>query len=376
MIIFNSKPLSLEIGKQLFSILARVGYIDLLANISPLGYPHSAVRHVLTDLNQPLQDVCKLFLLGDNVPVDNFEPEMSDVLNVLCKASLCSKSGSSYVLNGLSLYLVNGLLYFAEKPAPLTTLYYGRDSWAMASRIQLHPKLAGEVLDFCSGPGIQSLISAQNGSKVTSIEINPIAASLEKCNVTLNGYSEAITIRCRPVKDAFTPEDRGQFDRIIANPPLIPIPQGVDYPLPGDGGNDGLKIVQEILEAGLPRLSDNGSLSTIGMCTGDESGPAVTDLLQVYKYDYDIQLCILNNHTLSQDSEWILAIAQTIMLHTGKRISDVCGQLYEKFQTAGSSALFMYAVTLRPKLTTSQHSSTDIADFSNSQFSANDWWIE
>ncbi|BDR54654.1 hypothetical protein KIMH_07650 [Bombiscardovia apis] len=137
-----------------------------------------------------------------------------------------------------------------------------------------------------------------------------------------------------------------------------------------------MKVTQEILETGLPRLSENGSLSTIGMCTGDESGPAVADLLQIYKHDYDIQLCILNKHELSQDSEWILAIAQTITLHSGKRISDICEQLYEKFLTTGSSALFMYAVTLRPKLPNSQHSFTDIVDFSDSQFSANNWWIE
>lgn len=50
------------------------------------------------------------------------------------------------------------------------------------------------------------------------------------------------------------------FDYIYVNPPFLPIPPQIDFLICGNGGDNGLHLIHDILENANPFLSPNGSL--------------------------------------------------------------------------------------------------------------------
>lgn len=91
----------------------------------------------------------------------------------------------------------------------------------------------------------------------------------------MNGLSENIEFLSG---DLFAPVRERKFDRICANPPFLPVPPKVRFPLYAGGGGDGLEIVRRLLE-GLPdHLSADGECQIIASALGNSRGPNLSSL--------------------------------------------------------------------------------------------------
>ena len=83
-----------------------------------------------------------------------------------------------------------------------------------------------------------------------------------------------------------------RFDFICANPPLLPIPFNLNYPFVGDGGTDGLSIFRQIMNYGIPHLSKNGKIVTLGLSGGSEVGPDIYCLAEQLQMKYQMKFIL------------------------------------------------------------------------------------
>jgi methylase of polypeptide subunit release factors len=182
-------------------------------------------------------------------------PDLSSILDVLGLA------GEYRLVSHLGLFLL------AEPLTPSARLYVGNDSLALS---RLLPPVEGRALDLCAGGGAQALVCAQTATSVTAVELEPLAERVFWINAELNGLSERVEYL---IGDLFDPVAGRQFDRIVSNPPFMPVAPGVRYPLYADGGPDGLAVVRRIL-LGLPEaMAPEGRCQVVGAVLGNSEGP-------------------------------------------------------------------------------------------------------
>jgi hypothetical protein len=147
--------------------------------------------------------------------------------------------------------------------------YYGADSLALGRVIQ---RCRGNVLDACSGVGAQGIRLAVAGSRVTCVEVNQQCEDLFWFNAGLNGVSERVSFRCS------IDQVEGAFDWIVCNPPLLPVPQGVDFPLVGNGGPEGVDVLAQVLRNSSRLLMPAGRIRFVCTMLGDADEPDTSAL--------------------------------------------------------------------------------------------------
>ena len=149
-----------------------------------------------------------------------------------------------------------------------TDVYIGSDSLRLAENIQF--RRGATVLDLCSGTGIQGILAARSAKRVVSVELNKKATPVTRFNIRLNGLDDRIELREGDLYSVL--RDGETFDCIYANPPFIPMIDGVAYPICGAGGEDGLYVLNRIFD-GLPaRLNPGGEAVFFCECLGDRDG--------------------------------------------------------------------------------------------------------
>jgi methylase of polypeptide subunit release factors len=104
-----------------------------------------------------------------------------------------------------------------------------------------------QVLDLCTGSGVQALQQAAAARSLIAVDINPRAVALARCNAQLNGVDH-LDVR---LGDGYAPVRGAQFDLIIANPPFVasPYAKAASYHA---GGATGDSILRRII-AGFDR---------------------------------------------------------------------------------------------------------------------------
>ena len=132
-------------------------------------------------------------------------------------------------------------------------MYIGMDSLGL---VYTAPRYSSEnILDLCSGSGIQSLSASKYSSKVIGVDINPRAIRFSRFNAQLNGIYNTKFIQ-GDLYNALKNEIK--FDIILANPPFVPSPDAnLRF---RDGGNDGENILKKIVNQSIAYLKPNGSL--------------------------------------------------------------------------------------------------------------------
>ncbi|MGH7488743.1 MAG: methyltransferase, partial [bacterium] len=148
--------------------------------------------------------------------------------------------------------------------------YYGNDSLALSRRLL---PAEGRVLDLCSGVGTQALLCAQTADSVTAVEIEPLAEPIFRINAELNGLGGKVEFL---VGDLLEPLAGRQFDRICCNPPFMPAPPALPYPLFAGGGPDGLSVVRRLLAALPEILAPEGQCHIVGAVPGNMERPDVS----------------------------------------------------------------------------------------------------
>ncbi len=120
---------------------------------------------------------------------------------------------------------------------------------------------AGDVLELCCGAGHIGLLAVRDSDRrLLCVDLNPAAVELTRANAERAGMADRVGVRQGRISEVLEPDER--FAVIIADPPWVPRAQTSRFPddptLAIDGGDDGLAVVRECLDAILQHLAPGG----------------------------------------------------------------------------------------------------------------------
>lgn len=240
---------------------------------------YKRVKTEIKKLELNIQKIISFFMLGEPIEKKVLENELEQsVINYLYCEQIINQDDTHYWMNNYVLtsycncyFVVSNVFYYPTCQGKEQKPYIGCDSYWL-SRIIVN-KLSGEVLDLCSGSGIQAILAAKTAQHVVAVDIDEESATIAAFNSCLNGVSDKINIRTGNLYDVLNEEEK--FDYIISNPPFIPIPDNIDFHKCGDGGADGAEIIRRILNGYTTHLKKNGEAIMIGQCIGDNNKPFI-----------------------------------------------------------------------------------------------------
>lgn len=262
-------------ASALRSILERSGYCTFHLAFGDGNVQHQKWRRFADRLDEPLHTLVELFLLQRAVD-NNRAGELlgKELRESLIEAGVLQSDGAAVHTTGLVLISFRSLLFFfelVERPR----VYFGMDSLALAA--YQHPVPSGTALDLCSGAGIQAMIAARQACHTYAVEIDERASAVAGINLTLNQLEKRVTMINTPLEE-YASHVTEPFDHITFNPPQLPAPPGIDYPV-GNGGADGLALTKRILALYLPHLAEHGSIEFIGCGLGRDGNPIFVEEL-------------------------------------------------------------------------------------------------
>jgi len=331
--------------KELAGRLTDSGYCEYYACFNPIypNYQHWAAHR--DDAPKHLWNIIDLFMLGKEVEHNKIDGFLSDLIDPLMEWGILSESKDKKVsTTDLVLLPMFGFWLFFQKPQINPILYFGEDSIALMMR--LRPERNEQCLDLCAGPGFQSIYSSLFSAKVTSVEINPLASALASMNVLINKCEEKIELLRG---DLYAPVRGRTFDRIIANPPLLPFPDEIPYPFVGHGGYDGMRVTWRILE-GLPAyLTKSGTAQIIGTCLSDGILPLCTDELHDWavKNHLNITFTVTSHKPLHPGSKMFDGLVHTAASAQGLDHQYVANTYKKSLDDQGATHLCAYYLNAR-----------------------------
>lgn len=213
-------------------------------------------------------------------------PQRSDIIantignegvEFLISCGYASERNGTILSNGYVIVPVDSLFLIVSTPGSYSNatcrfadIYIGQDSLSMLQMVT--NRTFDNVLDLCAGSGIQGLHLSDAANSVTAVEINDIAYHAAQINAFINGCASKYSIFKGDLYEAL--EDKNEkFDCILCNPPYVPTPDGLDCPVCGDGGEDGLKIVKQVIAGYDQFLKKNGCAYMVLECIGDAKQP-------------------------------------------------------------------------------------------------------
>ncbi len=153
----------------------------------------------------------------------------------------------------------NLLLHSAFPTEAEDAVFFGPDSYRFVAAIEAHLQQREaplqRALDVGCGAGPGALCIARHApqAEVLGVDINPAALELARLNAAFAG-ADHLQLCESDLLGAL----QGDFDLIVANPPYLLDPNQRTYR--HGGGQLGLGLSLQIVEAALPRLSPGGSL--------------------------------------------------------------------------------------------------------------------
>lgn len=273
-------------------------------------------RHYLNDLKQNkdwfpphTQKLIDLFAAGQVVQSAELDSITGSVFDRLCRAGVLNIDSHGGVRSAYQIgVLENAFLFYEDYRDPEHSVYLGEDSEFYANMLEIPQDAC--CLDLCCGTGVQALISLGRGAAhVDAVDINPRAVALGNMNARLNGLSDGISLY---QGDMFTPlPAESRYDRITCNPPLLPVPQTVPYPLIGHGGIDGLKFVRIIVSKLAQRLKENGKCLLLGLSTMDGISAIEQLCRQECQPPLHYSLYLLKKQSIESYAKAVVATVQT-----------------------------------------------------------------
>lgn len=222
------------------------------------------IRRDLAFLPDHLAVVTRFLVLGDNVPEEELSLHVpGSVRETLAAVGL--NLSRHRLIRHFDLWI------FCDRLNPAVDLYHGDDSIGL-SRLMLPGR--GRCLDLCAGVGTQGLLCAQTAESLVAVEKQQKAQLFFWLNAVLNGLEAKVEFRQGDFVDAVAGE---RFDHIVCNPPLLPVPREVEYPLVGHGGPDGLDFTRRLLAALPALLNPGGRCHIIGTVLGGPLGPDLSE---------------------------------------------------------------------------------------------------
>lgn len=241
--------------------------------INPLPDYYS-VKAALKKTEERHQKLVSFFLLGDPIEKDVLKKELDDeVLEHLLSVEILNCDDDHYWFNNYVItsysncyFLVSNVYYYPTCQNPVQRPYIGPDTYWL-SRLIIG-QVYGNVLDLCTGSGIQAILAAKTAESVTAVDCDSEACRIARFNTMLNNVDDRVRVLCGNLYEPLTRTEK--YDYIVSNPPFIPIPEQVDFPICGDGGADGLEIIRNIFAGYSIFLKSKGKGIMIGQGVGDK----------------------------------------------------------------------------------------------------------
>ncbi|MFC1475891.1 methyltransferase [Candidatus Zixiibacteriota bacterium] len=323
---------------------------------------YETVRDEIRRFPTATANALRLFLLGEAIPSSHVTKELiseGELSLLLDSGFLIIDSDDRIMTDGYAIVSFRGDYFAAGFPHFYPTcgdkqisVYIGMDSYRLARSLPHHG--AATVLDLGTGSGFQAILCAREGAKVVAIEQNSKAVDIARLNVAINNLNDRVEIRRGDLYSA-VPNER--FDRIIMNPPFMPVPQGIPYPACGAGGEDGLVIVRRFLAGLSAHLNPHGRAYMAGQAIGSSAGPfLIQELRELQSSDkWDLLVTLDVAMPLSFQSHVIASItaATTAADRSEEDLTSAWKDLYERL---GAEYLFSFELTARravrsPRLT-------------------------
>jgi methylase of polypeptide subunit release factors len=150
----------------------------------------------------------------------------------------------------------NGLAIKTEvflKRESLRILPLGSPQGSLMNHLLAFPEAARgkRVFEPFAGSGALGFMALKAGAeRVDFLDVNPRASTFHRENAALNGFAlDRFTSITGDVAD-FAPPRR--YDLLLANPPFVPTPEGMEGTITSNGGPEGSRFVEILLE----RLED------------------------------------------------------------------------------------------------------------------------
>ncbi len=312
---------------------------------------YDVVMSNLQSYDEKNQLLFKLLLLGCKLKCRDLEMYLDhEFLQCLLDVNFLTQEGEFHVskysiISYFEYYFVVSTLpdyptVFGQKQ----DVYIGMDSYRLASI--LPKKKINSHLDLCTGSGIQAIVESPFSLHSYAVEINPETAPVTRFNTILNDVSDHVKV---VESDVFEKVADSKYDLITANPPFIPIPKDLPFPIAGDGGEDGLYIIDKILEGLEAHLNENGHVIIIGEAIGDENGPILFDHLKKYlPKGYACKLILQMRTSKEQYIESIISLYQNLFDRSTKE--EVFVQKWnDLFQKFNSNSYYMFILKIERK---------------------------
>jgi release factor glutamine methyltransferase len=327
--------------KQLPEILGRTGYLPFYLYFGDGNLRVSDWATAARRLEDPLQSLVNLFLLQKPVRRRAIEQLLGEeVVSELKQTNILRNGAADLASNSFSLLSFRSNVYFAQlNDNPYA--YFGEDSIALGT--YQTPVPDGEILDLCSGPGIQSLIAARSAKHVTGVEINPKAWSVARLNQRMNQSGSKVEFVNMSLTD-FAATNTRQFDRILFNPPLVPVPEDMSYPFVGHGGSDGLSVTDDILGLYKRALKPNGRFEFIGMTVGKKNGSFQNDPLMALakKHRMDGTVHVLSRHKIGEENPVVNSCAISLAWSNKIPVADARKKLVRYFLDSEYECFYLF----------------------------------
>lgn len=325
--------------QSLTGVLTGMGYTEYCSSFNPLYVNYSLWAQYCTDAPPLLKPALALFLLGDPVEISACAEPLRSLFEPLAELGILDIRGDTVCTTRLILLPLFGFWLFYQKPQANPVLYFGEDSVALMMRQR--PVVGGNCLDLCSGPGVQAIWAGLFAARVTTVEINPFSCALAKINMCMNGCADKIEVLCG---NLYEPVKGRRFDAIVANPPLLPFPEHIDYPFVGHGGADGMRITRKILE-GLPEyLAPRGHAQVLGTCLSDGAMPLCFEELNAWAYTHKMRVLftITNCLPFGPGRPFFMGMAETASVATGEPLARIIQAYAQSLRDQNASHLCFY----------------------------------
>lgn len=145
------------------------------------------------------------------------------------------------------------------------------------------------VLEPFAGSGALGFMALKTGARhVDFLDINPRASDFHRQNAALSQVSSSRFTSIEGDIATFAPQRK--YDLIIANPPFVPTPAGIEGTITSNGGPEGNRFVEILLERLEALLEPSGQALIYIFQLVKHDSPLVVDLLARTVKDRSVEL--------------------------------------------------------------------------------------
>jgi SAM-dependent methyltransferase len=298
-------------------------------------------------LSGPLLCLVKLFLLQHPVPEKLGMTIMGgEFVEELIDCGILRQKSGKLASNSFFLIFCRSQAFFCQMTEdPLA--YFGDDSVALAT-LQT-PTPGGNVLDLCCGPGIQSFVAAAHAAEVTGVELRRETWRIAELNARLNGLEGRVRFVCDSA-EGFAKAGTQKYDRILFNPPLVPMVPGYKFALVGNGGGDGMELTRQILKLYPKRLSDSGTIEFIGMGLGRKERPVFADEIKAIarRHGFGMRMQFISRHPIRTGAPLFEVCVSSLARRNGLDGDEARKILGDHFQKLGMDSYWLFFASVGP----------------------------